>query len=90
MGKKIQIDLIGKPGCHLCEDAEAALESVLTKFAANHPDAQVEVTHLNILDDEALAAKHGEEIPVVHINGAMHSYWRIDASRLSAKLEELI
>ncbi|MFM7030632.1 MAG: glutaredoxin family protein [Micrococcales bacterium] len=90
MANKIQIDLIGKPGCHLCETAELELAGVLTEFSKLHPAAEIQLVQRSILDDPALAARHSEEIPVLLVNGQMHSYWRIDAKRLTAKLEELI
>lgn len=90
MGNKIQIDLIGKPGCHLCETAEQELVGVLAEFSKRHPDSEIHMVQRSILDDAELATRHSEEIPVVLINGQMHSYWRIDAKRLTAKLEELI
>jgi glutaredoxin len=90
MGNAIEITLIGKPGCHLCDDARTALEQVLEEFRQGHPAVAIEVTERNILEDAVLAAAHSEEIPVVLIDGKMHSYWRIDAPRLLAKLESLI
>lgn len=85
----IHLTLIGKPECHLCEDAELALERVLFGFKASHPQAKVTVEHRNILIDHELAHKHGEEIPVLLINGKMHSYWHIDETRLRKALDEL-
>jgi hypothetical protein len=41
------------------------------------------------LDDPELARKYGEEIPVVLVNGAQHSYWTVEAPRLLAKLQSL-
>ena len=88
MANGIEITLIGKPGCHLCEDARLVLDRVVSEFTDARPAASVTVTELNILEDAALAAKHAEEIPVVLINGQMHTYWRIDAARLMNKLKE--
>lgn len=88
MANGIEITLIGKPGCHLCEDAQAALTQVVSEFQAARPEVTVTVVERNILEDATLAAKHSEEIPVVLIDGKMHSYWRIDPARLSAKLAE--
>jgi hypothetical protein len=45
---------------------------------------------VNILEDQALLEKFGEEIPVLQINGATHAYWRIDSERLIAALNELV
>lgn len=89
MVNRVEITLIGRPGCHLCDDARAELNRVLDAFGAEHPNLPIEVTERNILEDADLAAKHSEEIPVLLINGQMHGYWRVDAARLTAKLKEL-
>lgn len=88
MAKSIEITLIGKPGCHLCDDARIALSAVIASFEAAHPGIAVSIAEKNILEDAALALKHSEEIPVVLIDGKMHSYWHVDAARLTAALEE--
>ena len=85
----IELTLIGKPGCHLCEDAEAAVDRVLGSFVPNHPSVVVSMTQKNILDDGELAARYSEEIPVLLINGKVHNYWRIDENRFSNALTEL-
>lgn len=79
-----RLTLIGKPGCHLCDDARQVVGEVL---AAN-PALQVEVTERNILEDQALHELYWEEIPVVLINDEVHNYWRIDPSRLTTALTE--
>jgi glutaredoxin len=86
--KSIEITLIGKPGCHLCDDARIALSAVIASFEAAQPGIVVSIAEKNILEDAALALKHSEEIPVVLIDGKMHSYWHVDAARLTAALEE--
>ncbi|MEN9716012.1 MAG: hypothetical protein RJA35_1479 [Actinomycetota bacterium] len=89
MANGIQITLIGKPGCHLCDDARTQLAAVVSSFSNARPDVSIDVIERNILEDVELAAKHSEEIPVILVNGKMHGYWRVDAARLSAKLEEV-
>lgn len=89
MSQSIILTLIAKPGCHLCDEAEGALERVLFGFRASHPTVQVMVEHRNILEDHDLAIKHGEEIPVLLIDGKMHSYWHIDEGRLRKSLDSL-
>ena len=86
----IELTLIGKPGCHLCEDAEAAIERVLASFLASNPSVAVSITQHNILDDAELAARYSEEIPVLLINGKVHNYWRIDEDRFMRALTEVI
>jgi glutaredoxin len=82
----IQLTLIGKPGCHLCDDAREAIDAVLFEFRQANPAVEVIVEELNILEDEALALKYAEEIPVLLIDGNMHNYWRIDQERLMRAL----
>ena len=85
----IELTLIGKPGCHLCEDAQDAVARVLSDFSAGQPSVAVSLIEKNILDDAELAARYSEEIPVLLINGKVHNYWRIDEERLAQALKEL-
>jgi len=85
----IELTLIGKPGCHLCEDAEAAVDRVLTAFLTANPSVSVSIEQKNILDDAELAARYSEEIPVLLINGKVHNYWRIDEERFAGALNSL-
>ncbi len=86
----IELTLIGKPGCHLCEDAEAAIDRVLATFLAANPSVSVSIAQQNILDDAELAARYSEEIPVLLINGKVHNYWRIDDERFIGALNDLV
>ena len=81
MSREIVLTLIGKPGCHLCEDAELAINSVLKDSSK-----KVLLQKINILDDAQLFEKYSEQIPVLLINGLVHNYWRIDTERLQEAL----
>lgn len=81
MSENIELTLIGKPGCHLCDDAEAVIDDVLKDL-----ELHISVEKKNILDDEALFARYSEEIPVLLINGKVHNYWHIDPERLRSAL----
>lgn len=85
MSKEIELTLIGKPGCHLCDDAQAVIDAVLSEF-----ETPIEVDKKNILDDDALFERYSEEIPVLLINGKVHNYWRIDPDRLRSELQKLV
>ena len=76
------LTLIGKPGCHLCDDARAVVTGVLTDFA------DVDLDEVSILDHPDLHEKYVEEIPVLLLNGAVHNIWRVDADRLRRALQE--
>ena len=84
MTQPIQLTLIGKPGCHLCDDAQVVIDSVLSEF-----DTEIPVEKKNILDDDALFARYSEEIPVLLINDKVHNYWHIDPVRLREALQKL-
>jgi len=76
------LTLIGKPDCHLCEDALAVVQGVLADYPA------VELEQRSILDDPALMEKYVEEIPVLLIDGRVHNIWRVNETRLRTALEE--
>ena len=90
MSKLIALTLLTKPGCHLCEEAKTVVDLAIDKFKSEHSSENpIELTEVNILEDQALLEQYGEEIPVLQINGATHAYWKIDSERLIAALNEL-
>jgi len=84
---KLNIALIGRSGCHLCDEASDALARVLARFAGEYPQAEFVVENLDIDSDPNLLEKYADEIPVLLLNGAQQSFWRIDEERLFAALE---
>jgi len=74
-----RITLIGRPGCHLCDDARVIVTGVAAETGTT-------VRELSILDDEELAARYAEQIPVVLVDGAVHDFFRVDADRLRGAL----
>ena len=74
-----RITLLGKPGCHLCDDARA----VVARVAA---ELDVPWEELDISADPALLAQWGEQIPVTLVDGVQHDYWRVDEARLRSAL----
>ena len=75
-----EVVLYGKAGCHLCDDARTVVDRVLADF----PDVAFE--ERSILDDEALSAAYAEEIPVVLVDGRVHTIWRVNDDRLRKAL----
>ena len=94
MSYDISLTLIGKPGCHLCDDARLVVNTVAGQFRSLHAgvasSVQVHINEQNILDDPELAERYSEEIPVLLLDGKVHNYWKIDPIRLMAALEEAI
>ena len=87
----VTLTLIGKPGCHLCEDAQAVVERVVAEASADPQLVSLEFTveEKSILDDAALMNQYVEQIPVLLINGKVHNYWHIDPARLTTALKGL-
>jgi len=92
MTRDIRLTLIGKPGCHLCDDAREVVQAVMAEVEAETraTDAagstSVALDEVSILDDAALAERYAEEIPVLLVDGEMHAYWRFDPVRLKTAL----
>ncbi|MFC6356641.1 glutaredoxin family protein [Luethyella okanaganae] len=82
------LTLIGKPGCHLCDDARSVVGAVVAELAANPDAPSISLEEKSILDDRALHERFVEEIPVLLIDGRVHNYWRIDPVRLRSALLE--
>jgi glutaredoxin len=74
----VTVTLIGKPGCHLCDDARETVRRV-----ADETGAVVEEQDITAEDYElALRDEYWEQIPVTLVNGARHDFWRVDPDRL--------
>jgi len=84
--RDIRLTLIGKPGCHLCDDAREVVQAVVAEVEATDAAPRIAFDERSILDDAALAERYAEEIPVVLIDGEVHGFWRIDPVRLKTAL----
>jgi len=74
------VTLYGRPGCHLCDDARAALERV----RARRP---FELVERDITQDDGLHAAFLERIPVVCLDGEELFEYHVDEAGLEARLE---
>ncbi len=75
----VVVTLVGKPGCHLCDEAREVVARTCTATG-------VAWDEVSILDDPALADEYAERIPVVLLDGRPFDFWRIDEARLHARL----
>jgi len=73
------VTLVGKPGCHLCDEAR----EVITRVTAELGTAFEEK---DITQDPELHHLYWEQIPVALIDGRQHDFWRVDEGRLRAAL----
>jgi glutaredoxin len=75
------ITIFSRHGCHLCEVAEATLTELKEEL-----DFEIEV---NFIDgDVELEKLYGNEVPVIHIDGEHHDFYRVDPERFKSSLEK--
>jgi hypothetical protein len=85
----IQLTMVVRQGCHLCEVAESDLARVLGRFNAQYPETEYEVELLEV-DSKPEFEKYTDEIPVLIINGKQVAFWRIDEDRVFEQLRKLV
>jgi len=75
------VTLYSRPGCHLCEEAKAAIAPLLREFGA--------VLHeINIDEDAVLKERHAWDIPVIFIGTRKAAKHRVDLAQFRRQLEE--
>jgi glutaredoxin len=74
--------IYSKPGCHLCEEAKAAIK-------AAGCDDQITLAEINIEDDPALLVKYKYDIPVITINGVETFMHRLRPDEFRAAIKRL-
>ena len=76
------LTLYGKPGCHLCDDARAAVERVTARRGV--PLAQVDISR-----DPVLYKRYGERIPVLELDGETVFEFFVDEVVLERRLDRV-
>ena len=74
-----EINVYGKPGCSLCDEALELLDDTSARFS-------FVVRRHNILEDVALFEKYRDRVPVVVIGGIERLELRFDMHELEAAL----
>ena len=74
------LTLYSRPGCHLCDDARAALERVRAR-------APFTLREVNIETDDSLHSRYLERIPVVALDGSELYDFFVDEVELRARLD---
>ncbi len=75
------VTVYSRHGCHLCEDAVNTLESMREELAF-----EIEIIYIDA--DAELEKQYGNEVPVIHINGEHHDFYRVDRERFRTSLEK--
>jgi glutaredoxin len=73
------LTLYGKPGCHLCDDARAAVERVAAR-------RDVPLEQVDISRDPVLYKRYGERIPVLEMDGETVFEFFVDEPVLERRL----
>ena len=76
----IDVVVYFKPGCCLCDELKAKLESLQANYAFN-------LREVNILEDPGAHERFKEEIPVIFINGKKAFKCYLDENQFLKKLE---
>ena len=75
------VTVYSRRGCHLCENAVKTLEGLREELSFD-----IEVIYIDgNLDLEKL---YGHEVPVIHINGEHHDFFKVDPERFRSSLEK--
>ena len=74
-----RVVLLGRPGCHLCDDAREVIARVSAELGVQWVERSID-------DDPELLRRYAEQIPVTFVDGRRHDFWRVDEGRLRAAL----
>jgi len=77
-----RVTLYGKPGCHLCDDARAAVERVRAR-------RDVPLEQVDISRHPVLYKRYGERIPVLEMDGETVFEFFVDEAALEDRLYRL-
>jgi glutaredoxin len=75
------VTVYSRHGCHLCEDAVKTLESLREELAF-----EIQVIYIDGVAE--LEKLYGNEVPVIHINGEHHDFYKVDPERFRTSLEK--
>jgi hypothetical protein len=74
-----RVTVVGKPDCHLCEQAIEVVAQVCEQLGQ-------EFRVVSITEDPNLADLYWEKIPVILVDGEPFDFWRVNRDRLVTKL----
>jgi glutaredoxin len=77
----VTVTVYSRQGCHLCEIAEKTLQELVEELTFT-----LEVLYID--GNSELEKLYGTEVPVIHINGEHHDFYRVDTVRFKTCLEK--
>ena len=76
-----KVTIYSRQGCHLCDDAFNTLESM-------RQELNFEIDVINIDEDAELVKLYSDQVPVIHIDGEHHDFYKVDPVRFRSSLEK--
>ena len=75
------VTIYSRHGCHLCEVAEATLAELKDEL-----NFEIEIKYIDA--NIELEKLYGHEVPVIHIDGEHHDFYKVDPMRFRSSLEK--
>jgi glutaredoxin len=75
------VTLYTRPGCHLCEEAKAAMAPLLEEFGAT-------LREVNVEEDPVLRERYGDDVPVIFLGARKAAKHRVDVKQFRRQLAE--
>ena len=75
------ITVFGRHGCHLCDVAVDVLDGM-------REELNYEIEKIYIDGNSELENLYCEQVPVIHIDGNHHDFFRVDPERFKSSLEK--
>jgi glutaredoxin len=76
----MEVTLYTRAGCHLCEETKRALGPLLEEFGLH-------LSEIDVDGDPHLAARYGQEVPVIFLGGRKVAKYRVDMRAFRRLLE---
>jgi glutaredoxin len=78
-----EITVYTRPGCHLCEQAKAAIAPLLREFQAT-------LREINVDADPVLQERYGSDVPVIFVGERKVAKHRVDLAQFRKQLREYL
>jgi len=78
----LDVTLYTRPGCHLCDEAKAAIVPLLREFGAV-------LSEVNVDDDPLLKERYGWDVPVLYIGQRKAAKHRVDLEQFRRQLQSV-
>jgi glutaredoxin len=75
------VTLYTRPGCHLCEEAKAAIAPILREFGAL-------LREVNVEEDSVLKERYGWDVPVIFIGRHKAAKHLVDLEQFRRQLRD--